>query len=137
MFHITDNYSSGSRELYSCKVLLKKKKVLQDIYKNFEFCNSNILILHVLKHIYCTLYPSSKKTLLQNHTKNIGPWVGFELTTLVVIGTDCIGNYKSNYHTITTTKAPLFVLEYHSWPGWVFSSSINWWQNCFQLVLGC
>ena len=23
---------------------------------------------------------------------------------LVVIGTDCIGNYKSNYHTITTTK---------------------------------
>ena len=29
------------------------------------------------------------------------PWLGFELTTLVVIGTDCIG--KSNYHTITTT----------------------------------
>jgi hypothetical protein len=27
-------------------------------------------------------------------------WTGFELTTLVVIGTDCIGNYKSNYHTI-------------------------------------
>ena len=28
-------------------------------------------------------------------------WVGFELTTLMVIGTDCIGNYKSNYHTMT------------------------------------
>jgi hypothetical protein len=28
--------------------------------------------------------------------------VGFELTTLVVIGTDCTGNYKTNYHTITT-----------------------------------
>jgi hypothetical protein len=27
---------------------------------------------------------------------------GFELTTLVVIGTDCIGSYKSNYHTIMT-----------------------------------
>ena len=27
----------------------------------------------------------------------------FELTTLVVIGTDCIGSCKSNYHTITTT----------------------------------
>jgi hypothetical protein len=25
-------------------------------------------------------------------------WTGFELTTLVVIGTDCIGSYKSNYH---------------------------------------
>jgi len=31
-------------------------------------------------------------------------WVGFELTTLVVIGTDCIGSYESNYHTITTTR---------------------------------
>jgi len=29
-------------------------------------------------------------------------WVGFELTTLVVIGTDCMGSYKSNYHTITS-----------------------------------
>jgi hypothetical protein len=26
---------------------------------------------------------------------------GFDLTTFVVIGTDCIGSYKSNYHTIT------------------------------------
>jgi hypothetical protein len=33
-------------------------------------------------------------------------WVGFELTTLVVIGTDCIGSYKSNFHTIMTTTAP-------------------------------
>ena len=30
-------------------------------------------------------------------------WTGFELTTLVVIGTDCIGSYKSNYYTIMTT----------------------------------
>ena len=29
-------------------------------------------------------------------------WAGFELTMLVVIGTDCIGSHKSNYHTITT-----------------------------------
>jgi len=26
-------------------------------------------------------------------------WAWFELTTLVMIGTDCIGSYKSNYHT--------------------------------------
>ena len=31
---------------------------------------------------------------------------GFELTTLVVMGTDCIGSYTSNYLTITT--APIF-----------------------------
>jgi hypothetical protein len=29
-------------------------------------------------------------------------WAGFKLTTLLVIGTDCMGSYKSNYHTITT-----------------------------------
>jgi len=32
--------------------------------------------------------------------------VGFELTMLVVIGTDCIGSYKSKYHTVTTMTAP-------------------------------
>jgi hypothetical protein len=36
-------------------------------------------------------------------------WAGFELTTSVVIGTDCIGSYKSNYHTITTTTAPMLI----------------------------
>jgi hypothetical protein len=35
------------------------------------------------------------------------PWSGFELTASVVIYTDCIGSCKSNYHTITTTTAPL------------------------------
>ena len=33
-------------------------------------------------------------------------WSRFELTTSVVIGTDCIGSYKSNCHTITITTAP-------------------------------
>ena len=33
---------------------------------------------------------------------------GFELTTLVVIGTDCTGSCKSNYHTITTMTVPRF-----------------------------
>jgi hypothetical protein len=31
----------------------------------------------------------------------------FKLTTLVVIGTDCIGSCKSNYHTIMTMTTPL------------------------------
>jgi hypothetical protein len=32
---------------------------------------------------------------------------GFELTTLVVIGTDSMGTYKSKYHAITTTTNPI------------------------------
>jgi len=35
------------------------------------------------------------------------PWSRFELTTSVMIGTDCIGSCKSNYHTITATTAPV------------------------------
>ena len=33
--------------------------------------------------------------------------MGFELTTLVAICTDCTGSCKSNYHKITTTTVPL------------------------------
>ena len=33
-------------------------------------------------------------------------WAEFELTTLGVIGTDCIGSYKSTYHTIKTRMVP-------------------------------
>ena len=33
-------------------------------------------------------------------------WARFELTTLVVIGTCCIGSYEPNYHTIMTTTVP-------------------------------
>ena len=37
-------------------------------------------------------------------------WVGFELTTLGEICTDCIGSYKSNYHTTTTTTVSQLVI---------------------------
>ena len=36
-------------------------------------------------------------------------WEGFELIALVVIGTDCTVTCKSNYHTITTTTAPIYL----------------------------
>jgi hypothetical protein len=38
-------------------------------------------------------------------------WAGFKLITLVVIGTDSIGSYKSNYHTITTSAAPILLIN--------------------------
>ena len=37
--------------------------------------------------------------------------VGFKLTALVVIGTDCISSCKSNYHMITTTTTPFHNLK--------------------------
>ena len=44
-------------------------------------------------------------------------WAVLKLTTLVVMGTDCIGSCNSNYHTIMTTMAPTT-----DWPIY------NWWQ---------
>ena len=43
-------------------------------------------------------------------------WSSFELTTSVVIGTDCIGSCKSNYHTITATTPPYLYLTIVHWP---------------------
>jgi len=34
-------------------------------------------------------------------------WAGFELTTLVMIGIDCTGSYKYNYHMIMATMTPV------------------------------
>ena len=54
--------------------------------------------------------PTCRKSLLNFITQCCiectSPWAGFELTTLVVIGTGCTGRCKSNYHTITTMTAP-------------------------------
>jgi hypothetical protein len=41
-------------------------------------------------------------------------WVGFDLTTLVVIGTDCICSCKSNYHKITTTTARQYFCGFYN-----------------------
>ena len=39
------------------------------------------------------------------------PWSRFELTTSVVIGTDCIGSCKPNYHMVTATSWIFIVLK--------------------------
>jgi hypothetical protein len=41
----------------------------------------------------------------------VSAWTGFKLTNLVMIGFDCTGHCKSNYHTMTTTRGvELFIM---------------------------
>jgi len=57
-------------------------------------------------------------------------WVGFELTSSMVIGTNCIGSYKSNYHTIITTTAPEIYSSsiMYLWLKLMFSSFSHRWS---------
>jgi hypothetical protein len=59
-------------------------------------------------------------------------WSGIELTTLVVKGTDCIGNCKSNYHNMITTMTTMASLYWycttycpHTEQWWVLSGFIH------------
>ena len=60
------------------------------------------------------------------------PWSRFELTTSVVIGTDCICSCKSNYHTITATTNK--ILTHHTCVTWVFNNYLNI-DELIQIIL--
>jgi len=53
------------------------------------------------------------------------PWSRFELTTLVVIGTDYIDSCKSNYHTIAATTDPINVIIIHFWKEHSMNNNIS------------
>jgi hypothetical protein len=53
------------------------------------------------------------------------PWAGFELTTLMMIGTDWIGSCKSNYHMITTMMHILLSVASEVWS---YYSGCLWWE---------
>ena len=49
---------------------------------------------------------SDRQTLSHNVVSSTPRLSGVRTHNLVVIGTDCIGSYKSNCHTITTMTSP-------------------------------
>ena len=60
----------------------------------------NLRVPHQLVASHWQIYHISVVSSTSRHER------GFEITILVVTGTDCTGSCKSNYHTITTTTAP-------------------------------
>ena len=68
------------------------------------------------------------------------PWTGFELTTLVVIGTDCTGSWIYNYHTQSRPQRPLMDLTISNMTvvlketGTVYLSLLNFF-GCIVLLI--
>ena len=80
---------------------------------NTTFYNTSVISLRSVLLVKESGLPQCRKPDLSQVTDKLNsitlccneytlPWTGFELTTSVVIGTDCMGSYKSNYHAIMT-----------------------------------
>jgi hypothetical protein len=61
--------------------------------------------------------------------KYTSPLTEFELTTLVVIGTDCTGSCKSNYHTLMTTTAPIYLVSTYNMILFYLFILFIWWAG--------
>jgi hypothetical protein len=91
---IKQTYSSSTTEYTPCDVILtavtleSKSGSAKSVLKAYANLNASISLWYVNNSFYTS------------------PWSRFELATSVVIGTDCIGSCKSNYHTITAMMAP-------------------------------
>ena len=68
-------------------------------------------------------------------------WAGFELTTLVVIGTDCTCSCKSNYQTDHDHGGPNYVLSERLHFSFIFqtcaSCSLKWSLNLICKCMKC
>jgi hypothetical protein len=53
-------------------------------------------------------------------------WVGFKLTTLVVIGADCTDSCKSDYYAITTTMVLIVFVSVTCGRSMVFIHQLKW-----------
>ena len=84
---------------------------------NFTFNNISVIFWRSVLLMEETQY-QGKTTDLPQVTDKVyhimvytSPWAGFELSTSVVIVTDCTCSCKSNYHTITATTRPPLLLS--------------------------
>ena len=93
--------------------------MVRDMMFNATFNNiSVILAVSLIGGRYRSTWrkpPTCRKTQVTDKLYHIMlhrihlSWTGFELTTLVVIGTVCICSYQSNYYTIMTTTVQISV----------------------------
>ena len=105
------------------------------------FANSGLMRLSTIFQLFSWRKPEypEKTTDLSQVTDKFyhimlytSPWSRFKLTTSVMIGTDCMGSCKANYHTITATTAPIKLKNYiviYIYPAivwlWVLIKALN------------
>ena len=83
-------------------------KGVRDMVFNATFNNMSVISWRSVLLVRETRGPAACHWQTLSHGGYIeytSPWAGMELTTLAPMGTDCIGSFKSNYHTITATTA--------------------------------
>jgi hypothetical protein len=68
-------------------------------WRKQEYSEKTTDLLHVIDKLYHIMLYQVHLALTE-----------FKLTMLVVMGTDCIGSYKSNYHMIMATMTPVVVV---------------------------
>ena len=99
--------------------------------------HGNVIRIHSKYHMTETGGSEKAPDLLQVTCKlyhimlYTSSWSRFELTTLVVICTDCIGSCISKYHAITATTAPIFVSRciYNVHGNVIRNQNITWWRG--------
>ena len=79
---------------------------IETIFQLFRVCDGSGFLVEETGGPRVNHQPVEVTDKLYHITLYTSPWSIFKLTTSVVIGTDCIGSCKSNYHTITATTVP-------------------------------
>jgi hypothetical protein len=98
--------------VFSYWVVMVRVMVFNTTFNNITVISwQSVLLVKETGVLWENHWPVASHKLFHIMLYRVYIWVGFELTTLVVIGTDCIGSCKSNYRTITTMTAPGMVSE--------------------------
>ena len=89
-------------------------EVMSKLYPPYNIIIKSIWLLRVRVMVLNATFKSLTNFITECCIEYTPPWTGLELTTLVVIETDCIGSYKSNYHTTTTAPTQCLFNEWYS-----------------------